>query len=82
MKTNIDYSFFYQNGEPWFFSYGVVIVNDFGEVLHTELIQNSDLYSFESTLHKVMQEGYELRYEYENRESGTTSQMYSKTFKG
>ena len=51
MKTNIDYSFFYQNGEPWFFSYGVVIVNDFGEVLHTELIQNSDLYSFESTLH-------------------------------
>ena len=78
--TVITYDFFYQaSGEPWFCSYATtVMVGD--KVLHSELVQLSELADFERLREHVMEEGFEKQTEYKNPISGTRSETYSKIF--
>ena len=78
--TVITYDFFYQaSGEPWFCSYATtVMVGD--KVLHSELVQLSELADFERLREHVMEEGFEKQTEYKNPISGTRGETYSKIF--
>ena len=78
--TAISYDFFYQaSGEPWFCSYSTtVMVGD--KVLHSELIQLSELADFERLREHVMEEGFEKQTEYKNPISGTRGETYMKIF--
>ena len=82
MKTlaAISYDFFYQaSGEPWFCSYATtVMVGD--KVLHSELVQLTELADFERLREHVMEEGFEKQTEYKNPISGTRGETYSKIF--
>ena len=78
--TVITYDFFYQaSGEPWFCSYATtVMVGD--KILHSELVQLSELADFERLREHVMEEGFEKQTEYKNPISGTRGETYSKIF--
>ena len=78
--TVISYDFFYQtSGEPWFCSYATtVMVGD--KVLHSELVQLSELADFERLREHVMEEGFEKQTEYKNPSTGTRGETYSKVF--
>ena len=78
--TVISYDFFYQaSGEPWFCSYATtVMVGD--KVLHSELVQLTELADFERLREHVMEEGFEKQTEYKNPISGTRGETYSKIF--
>ena len=78
--TVISYDFFYQaSGEPWFCSYATtVMVGD--KVLHSELVQLSELADFERLREHVMEEGFEKQTEYKNPDTGTRGETYSKVF--
>ena len=78
--TVISYDFFYQaSGEPWFCSYATtVMVGD--KVLHSELVQLSELADFERLREHVMEEGFEKQTEYKNPSTGTRGETYSKIF--
>ena len=78
--TAISYDFFYQaSGEPWFCSYATtVMVGD--KILHSELVQLSELADFERLREHVMEEGFEKQTEYKNPISGTRGETYSKIF--
>ena len=78
--TAISYDFFYQaSGEPWFCSYATtVMVGD--KVLHSELVQLTELADFERLREHVMEEGFERQTEYKNPISGTRGETYSKIF--
>ena len=78
--TVISYDFFYQaSGEPWFCSYATtVMVGD--KVLHSELIQLSELADFERLREHVMEEGFEKQTEYKNPSTGTRGETYMKIF--
>ena len=78
--TAISYDFFYQaSGEPWFCSYATtVMVGD--KVLHSELVQLTELADFERLREHVMEEGFEKQTEYKNPISGTRGETYMKIF--
>ena len=78
--TVISYDFFYQtSGEPWFCSYATtVMVGD--KVLHSELVQLSELADFERLREHVMEEGFEKQTEYKNPSTDTRGETYSKVF--
>ena len=78
--TVISYDFFYlASGEPWFCSYATtVMVGD--KVLHSELVQLSELADFERLREHVMEEGFEKQTEYKNPSTGTRGETYSKIF--
>ena len=78
--TVISYDFFYlASGEPWFCSYATtVMVGD--KVLHSELVQLSELADFERLREHVMEEGFEKQTEYKNPDTGTRGETYSKIF--
>ena len=78
--TAISYDFFYQaSGEPWFCSYATtVMVGD--KILHSELVQLSELADFERLREHVMEEGFEKQTEYKNPISGTRGETYMKIF--
>ena len=78
--TVISYDFFYlASGEPWFCSYSTtVMVGD--KVLHSELVQLSDLADFERLREHVIEEAFEKQTEYKNPDTGTRGETYSKIF--
>ena len=78
--TAISYDFFYQvSGEPWFCSYATtVMVGD--KVLHSELVQLTELADFERLREHVMEESFEKQTEYKNPISGTRGETYMKIF--
>lgn len=78
--TVISYDFFYlASGEPWFCSYATtVMVGD--KVVHSELVQLSELADFERLREHVMKEGFEKQTEYKNPSTGTRGETYSKIF--
>ena len=78
--TVISYDFFYQaSGEPWFCSYATtVMVGD--KVLHSELVQLSELADFERLREHVIEEAFEKQTEYRNPDTGTRGETYSKIF--
>lgn len=78
--TVITYDFFYQaSGEPWFCSYATtVMVGD--KVLHSELVQLSELADFERLREHVVEEAFEKQTEYKNPDTGTRGETYSKIF--
>ena len=78
--TVITYDFFYRAfGEPWFCSYATtVMVGD--KILHSEVIELSELADFERLREHVMEEGFEKQTEYKNPISGTRGETYSKIF--
>ena len=78
--TVISYDFFYQaSGEPWFCSYATTVMAG-DKVLHSELVQLSELADFERLREHVMEEGFEKQTEYKNPSTGTRSETYSKIF--
>lgn len=78
--TVISYDFFYQaSGEPWFCSYATtVMVGD--KVLHSELVQLSELADFERLREHAIEEAFEKQTEYTNPSTGTRGETYSKIF--
>lgn len=78
--TVISYDFFYQaSGEPWFCSYATTImVGD--KVVHSELVQLSELADFERLREHVAEEAFEKQTEYKNPDTGTRGETYSKIF--
>ena len=78
--TVISYDFFYQaSGEPWFCSYATTImVGD--KVVHSELVQLSELADFERLREHVIEEAFEKQTEYKNPDTGTRGETYSKIF--
>ena len=78
--TVISYDFFSQaSGEPWFCSYATtVMVGD--KVLHSELVQLSELADFERLREHVIEEAFEKQTEYKNPDTGTRGETYSKIF--
>lgn len=78
--TVISYDFFYlASGEPWFCSYATTImVGD--KVLHSELVQLSELADFERLREHVIEESFEKQTEYKNPDTGTRGETYSKIF--
>lgn len=78
--TVITYDFFYQaSGEPWFCTYATtVMVGD--KVLHSELVQLSELADFERLRGHVIEEAFEKQTEYKNPDTGTRGETYSKIF--
>lgn len=78
--TVISYDFFYQaSGEPWFCSYATTVMEG-DKVLHSELVQLSELADFERLREHVMEEGFEKQTEYKNPSTGTRGETYSKVF--
>lgn len=78
--TVISYDFFYQaSGEPWFCSYATTVMAG-DKVLHSELVQLSELADFERLRGHVMEEGFEKQTEYKNPSTGTRGETYSKIF--
>ena len=78
--TVISYDFFYQaSGEPWFCSYATTVMAG-DKVLHSELVQLSELADFERLREHVMEEGFEKQTEYKNPSTGTRGETYSKVF--
>ena len=78
--TVISYDFFYQaSGEPWFCSYATTVMAG-DKVLHSELVQLSELADFERLREHVMEEGFEKQTEYKNPSAGTRGETYSKIF--
>ena len=78
--TVISYDFFYlASGEPWFCSYATTImVGD--KVVHSELVQLSELADFERLREHVIEEAFEKQTEYKNPDTGTRGETYSKIF--
>ena len=78
--TVISYDFFYQaSGKPWFCTYATtVMVGD--KVLHSELVQLSELADFERLREHVIEEAFEKQTEYTNPSTGTRGETYSKIF--
>lgn len=78
--TVISYDFFYlASGEPWFCSYATTImVGD--NVVHSELVQLSELADFERLREHVIDEAFEKQTEYTNPDTGTRGETYSKIF--
>ena len=78
--TVISYDFFYlASGEPWFCSYATtVMVGD--QVLHSELVQLSELVDFERRREHVIEEAFEKQTDYTNPSTGTRGETYSKIF--
>ena len=78
--TVISYDFFYlASGEPWFCSYATtVVIGD--KVLHSELVQLSELADFERLRKHVIEESFEKQTEYKNPDTGTRGETYSKIF--
>ena len=78
--TVISYDFFYQaSGDPWFCTYATtVMVGD--KVLHSELVQLSELADFERLREHVIEEAFEKQTEYKNPDTGTRGETYSKIF--
>ena len=78
--TVISYDFSYQaSAEPWFCSYATTImVGD--KVLHSELVQLSELADFERLREHVIEEAFEKQTEYKNPDTGTRGETYSKIF--
>lgn len=78
--TVISYDFFYQaSGEPWFCTYATTImVGD--KVVHSELVQLSELADFERLREHVIEGAFEKQAEYTNLSTGTRGESYSKIF--
>lgn len=78
--TVISYDFFYlASGEPWFCSYATTImVGD--KVVHSELVQLSELADFERLREHVIEGAFEKQTEYTNPDTGTRGETYSKIF--
>ena len=78
--TVISYDFFYQaSGEPWLCSYATTVMAG-DKVLHSELIQLSELADFERLREHVIEEAFEKQTEYTNPITGTRGETYSKIF--
>lgn len=78
--TVISYDFFYlASGEPWFCTYATTImVGD--KVVHSELVQLSELADFERLRGHVIEEAFEKQTEYTNPITSTRGETYSKIF--
>ena len=78
--TVISYDFFYHtSGEPWFCSYATTVMAG-DKVLHSELVQLSELADFERLREHVIEEAFEKQTEYKNPDTGTRGETYSKIF--
>ena len=78
--TVISYDFFYlASGEPWFCTYATTVMTG-GKVLHSELVQLSELADFERLREHVIEEAFEKQTEYTNPITGTRGETYSKIF--
>lgn len=78
--TVITYDFFYQaSGEPWFCSYATTVMVGV-KVVHSELVQLSELSDFERLREHVIEEAFEKQTEYTNPITGTRGETYSKIF--
>lgn len=80
--TVINYSFFYKNGEPWFYSFSVGIYNGSTTVFHEAGAPIDDSYAFQNAHDKVLLEGFELTYQRTCEEDNTRSEHYDKIIKG
>ena len=78
--TVISYDFFYlASGEPWFCTYATTVMVGV-KVLHSELVQLSELADFERLREHVIEEAFEKQTEYKNPDTGTRGETYSKIF--
>lgn len=78
--TVITYDFFYQaSGEPWFCTYATTVMVGV-KVIHSELVQLSELADFERLRGHVIEEAFEKQTEYTNPITGTRGETYSKIF--
>ena len=78
--TVISYDFFYQaSGEPWFCTYATTVMVGV-KVVHSELVQLSELADFERLREHAIEEAFEKQTEYTNPITGTRGETYSKIF--
>ena len=78
--TVISYDFFYlASGEPWFCTYATTVMTC-DKVLHSELVQLSELADFERLREHVIEGAFEKQTEYTNPITGTRGETYSKIF--
>ena len=74
----ITYDFFYnEDGSPWFCSYSTTVIVS-GKVVHSELIQLSELEEFERLRAHALEAGFNKEVDYTNPHSGVYGETYRK----
>lgn len=80
--TYITYTFFYQNGEPWFYNMSVGIFKGSEILFHDAGATISDSYNFQQAHDKVLTEGFEEGLTVEGAADGVTSVSFTKRIEG
>lgn len=80
--TIISYTFFYQNGEPWFYNMSIGIFNGSETLFHDAGANISDEFYFQQAHNKVLAEGFEEGATMQGAMDGVSSTSYTKTIEG
>lgn len=74
----ITYDFFYrEDSSPWFCSYSTTVFVG-NEIIHSELIQLSELEEFERLRAHALESGFNKEVDYTNPHSGVHGETYRK----